>query len=60
MTRPPGTLLPASERLLRGDAALKHYKTLKHVSLCPTTITKIARSVVVLMSLHYDPDWQSW
>lgn len=43
-----------------GNAALKHYKALKHVSLCPMAITKITRSVLVLISLHYDPDWRSW
>lgn len=43
-----------------GNATLKHYKALKHVSLFPTAITKIARSVVVLISLRYDPVWRSW
>jgi len=35
-------------------------QALKHVSLCPTAITKIARSVVVFISMHNDPDWRSW
>jgi len=42
-----------------GNATLKHYKALKHVILCPTAIKKIAQSVVVLISLHYDTDWRS-
>jgi len=43
-----------------GDATLKHYKALTHVILCPTAITKIAQSVVVLISLLYGTDWRSW
>ena len=36
-----------------GNTALKRYKALKHVILCPTAITKIARNVLVMISLHY-------
>ena len=39
-----------------GNATLRHYKARKHVILCSTAITKIAQSVVVLISLHYDTD----
>jgi hypothetical protein len=39
------------------SAGLKHCKMLKHVSLCLTAITKLARSVMVLISLHCNPDW---
>lgn len=43
-----------------GNAALKHYKALKHVILCPTAITKITRRAAVLISLLYGPEWRSW
>ena len=41
-----------------GNGTLKYYKALKHVSLWPIAITKIASSVLMLISLHYDPDWR--
>lgn len=43
-----------------GNAMLKHYRALRHVSLSPKAITKIARSALVLIYLRYDPDWRSW
>ena len=42
------------------NAALRHYTALKHVSLCLKAIAKIARSALVVNSLHYDPDWRTW
>jgi hypothetical protein len=34
----------------------KHYKTFKQVNLCPIVIMKIATTIVILISPHYDPD----
>lgn len=41
------------------NEALKHENALKHVNPCLTVITTIAKSIVVLTSLHYEHDWRS-
>lgn len=42
------------------NAALKHENALKHVNPYLTVITTIAKSIVVLTSLHPEHDWRYW
>lgn len=42
-----------------GNAALKHYTALKHVSRHLKKIAKFTQSMLVVMLLHYNPDWRS-